>query len=148
MGSMNQEIKLNDTAIMRIRAQEEFICEHCGNCCTLCFPLEVNERDIRRWADYFKKTLKITIRRHVKTFKEGKQTKLAIKTDRPCKFYIPGKGCRIYQVRPEICKKFPFLSGEDANSEHFVVMGDCPGAVKVYERMLKDGEVKTIEEKS
>jgi len=148
MGDMNQEVTINATAAARLKAQGEFICEHCGACCTGCTPIQLCETDLKRWVDYFEKSLKVIIRRHVKVYKEGRQQKIAIKKDLPCKFYIPGKGCRIYEARPEVCRTFPFLSGESMDSETFIVHESCLGALKVYNRMIQTGEIKGTEEKS
>jgi Fe-S-cluster containining protein len=132
---------LNPTAQARLKAQGEFVCEHCGNCCTQCRPITVSPEDLKRLANFFGKTEKITFRRHCKINPDDPGM-IILKRDSPCKFYDPEKGCKIYEARPTVCRQHPFLSSEPVWSDRFLVPEHCCAAVKVYEKMLERGEIK------
>ena len=134
-------IYLNPTAKARIKAQERFICEECGNCCTMCYPISITQKDVTRLAEYFKKSEKVILRRHCKPGSEPNTA--VLRQDRPCKFYdTRKKKCKIYEARPSVCRMHPFLSGESGYSETFVVPSFCAAAVNVYEKMKEEGEVR------
>lgn len=134
-------IYLNQMAQARIKAQEEFKCEGCGNCCCQCFPITISEKDLNRLAEYFGKSVKVTFKRHCKLSDDKKM--IVFKHDLPCKFYDPKKRvCKIYEARPDVCRMHPFLSGEDPMSETFKVPAHCPGALKTYAEMKGRGEVR------
>ena len=129
-------IYLNPTAQARIKAQEKFKCEECGNCCTQCYPITINEKDLNRLAEHFGKSVKVAFKRHCKLSEDKKM--IVFKQDLPCKFYdLKKKRCKIYEARPDVCRMHPFLSGEDPSSETFRVPSHCPGALKVYEEMKR-----------
>jgi len=130
---------INATYAARLRAQEEFVCENCGNCCTQCAPIDVTKEDLERIAKHFNKTPAVAARRHCKPNPINRNI-LAIKHDVPCKFYKKGR-CSIYEARPEVCRNHPFLSGEHPESARFIVPSHCLGAIKVYEKMKERGEI-------
>lgn len=132
-------IYLNNIAKARIAAQERFACENCGNCCTQCSNITVTRQDITRLAEYFKKSEKVVFKRHCKLYKDM----IVFKNDRPCKFYdLKNKRCKIYEARPQACRDHPFLSAEPIWFESFITPNHCGGAIKVYEEMKKNGEIK------
>jgi hypothetical protein len=142
MGGVDVAITyLNPTAKARIKAQEEFVCEECGNCCTTCYPISVTQKDITRLAEYFKKSEKVIFRRHCKL--GSSLNTVVFKQDRPCKFYdMREKKCKIYEARPSVCRMHPFLSSEPVWYDGvFTVPEFCNAAVKVYEKMKVRGEV-------
>jgi hypothetical protein len=131
---------INATYAARLRAQEEFKCEECGNCCTQCAPIDVTMEDLKRIADYFGKSLKVAARRHCRINPDGGS--LIIKHDRPCKFYdLRNKKCKIYEARPEVCRLHPFLSSEPIESPRFTVPIHCEAACKVYDKMKEREEI-------
>ena len=132
-------IYLNPMAQARIKAQEQFKCEECGHCCTQCAPITISEGDLKRMAAYFGKSLKTAFKRYCTLSTD--RTMIIFKHDKPCKFYDSVKGCKIYEARPDVCRMHPFLSGESADSDTFIVPEFCKPAVKVYEEMRKRGEV-------
>jgi hypothetical protein len=132
---------VSPTYAARLRAQEEFECSNCGNCCTQCTPIDVTMEDLKRIAEYFGKSMKVAAKRHCRINPENGS--LIIKHDRPCKFYnLKNKKCKIYEVRPEICRLHPFLSSEPIESREFIVPLHCEPACGVYEKMKERGEIK------
>lgn len=135
---------LNPTAQARIKAQMQFECENCGACCTTCTPIEVSDRDVERLAEFYKKKPMVIVKRHCKRNPENPKA-LALKKDRPCKFYdLEKKRCKIYEARLDCCRSFPFLSHEPMWSNRYKVPEYCKGAMKIYQKMLENGEVKEV----
>jgi Fe-S-cluster containining protein len=131
---------INPTYAARLKAQKEFECSDCGNCCTQCAPIDVTMEDLKRIADYFGKSMKVAAKRHCRI--NPANGLLFIKHDRPCKFYgLKNKKCKIYEARPEICRLHPFLSSEPIESREFMVPLHCEPACKVYEKMKERGEI-------
>jgi Fe-S-cluster containining protein len=131
---------VNATYAARLKAQEEFKCSDCGNCCTGCAPIDVTMEDLKRIADHFGKSLKVAARRHCRI--NPANGSLIIKHDRPCKFYdLKNKKCKIYEARPEICRLHPFLGSEPVESREFIVPLHCEAACKVYDGMKERGEI-------
>ena len=132
---------VNATYAARLKAQEEFKCTNCGNCCTQCAPIDVTMEDLKRIADYFGKSLKVAAKRHCKINPANGRT-LIIKHDKPCKFYdLKNKRCKIYEARPEVCRLHPFLSSEPVESSTFTVPLHCEAACKVHDKMIERGEI-------
>jgi len=132
---------INTTYAARLRAQEEFKCEKCGNCCTQCAPIDVTMVDLKRIANYFGKSLKVAAKRHCRI--NPANGSLIIKHDRPCKFYdLKNKKCKIYEARPEVCRLHPFLSSEPIESRTFTVPIRGEAACKVHDKMKERGEIK------
>jgi len=150
---------MNETYKKRIEFQIKFMtegwCENCGRCCEELSPIELYSQDLYKLAEAvagheitdkeeMKKFLKIAYKRHVKHYPKSKdQYRTCMKKDKPCKFRdIEGKKCNIYENRPIVCQRYPFLSGEPADSNTFIVPDSCPGAVKMYEELKKMGEIE------
>ena len=81
-------------------------CLKCGNCCKHLNP-SVTELDIENISNY----LEIT----TDSFKEkyldlNEDSELQLKVS-PC-IFLNGKKCKIYKLRPEVCRSFPHLHPE------------------------------------
>ncbi len=132
---------INATYAARLKAQEEFECNNCGNCCTQCAPIDITLEDLQRLAAHFGKSLKTTAKRHCKPNPYTGRG-LVIKQDRPCKFYdSKNKKCKIYESRPEVCRKHPFLSSEPEWSNSFMVPLHCKSACEIHKKMIERGEI-------
>jgi Fe-S-cluster containining protein len=125
---------MDDTAIknfediVQLTAFESFECEHCGYCCRKCEPIVIEVSDIIRIASFLKKPLKVIKRKYIKQHPTYSD-KLALKKTNPCHFYdFNSKSCKIYQVRPRICREYPILTTED-----FSLAIECNASVKLIE---------------
>ena len=82
-------------------------CSGCGRCCTNILPL--SQKEIQKIKSYIgQKSIKPINRCNL----------LSLTYSNICPFLNSEKKCNIYQVRPEICKKFS-CSKENNNSKTF-----------------------------
>lgn len=105
-----------------------FKCTRCGNCCTgtpgyvwlsdeelaaLAARVELTEAEFK--AVYVRRV--------------GKRLSLREKPNGDCVFYERGKGCTVYDLRPEQCRTWPFWESTTDSPEAWERMKeDCPGA--------------------
>lgn len=104
---------------------EYYKCKRCPDafCCTK-IPVEPLPDEIHSIADYLGESLSNFLRLY--TVKAGGRTWLKF----PCPFYSDG-GCRIYEVRPVVCGRYPF-----APSPGVMHTNICPVAKKIEEDIL------------
>jgi len=120
-------------------------CVRCGNCCKMNTPIIAQDNEV--WAiAKFLKMPKVEVM--AKYFKRHANQQIAVK-DSPCPFLEPDC-CTIYPVRPDVCRRFPFISDLSILSltkKKTIVVNDyCPASIKAiefyrrwYERM--SGEI-------
>jgi len=87
--------------------QMTFQCDKCGECCRTCAPIDLTREDRLRIARHFKMDLKTFERKYARKTSKGFGT-YVIKKDFPCQF-LKGNECMVYEVRPGICRDYPFL---------------------------------------
>ena len=106
--------------------QEKHVCNKCGSCCLLGGNIELTEQDVSYIKDFAPKpkglnwNVVILPCEHHKGFYHFKRFF-------PCMFWDPSsKLCRIYEFRPDACRKYPYqLLKEGGTDEHGVNV--CPG---------------------
>lgn len=102
-----------------------FECQRCGNCCTKTKHIKLTQRDIARMiAGYglHRDSFVTHNTPHGNKFLAGD----FIKHDHPCQFYdasIPG--CKIYDARPTVCRKFP-IEEQRGEGTCIKVYDECP----------------------
>ncbi len=137
-----------DILIMLTGIQYQFECRRCGACCASCHPIDVDEQKLPVMADALGLDVQEFINRYLEPTEKiaaGNEVidefsrKLGaypyrIKEDRPCPFFdFNGNLCNIYQVRPAVCRFYPFVFLEMATPEWksktitFKSTGICPG---------------------
>jgi len=123
---------------LRIQVQLDFQCQRCGICCQVADPIDIYPKDIRRLASYFGMTVEEAKREY--TIPHPTETDImAFKQSIPCRFYDElQRGCRIYKVRPMVCRCSPFLSPGQIGLEGVEIYEDCPACTESLERIERD----------
>ena len=99
--------------------EKEYDCMDCGACCR-CFPIfateddvvlepQIKEKGIR--VENFLRTDRVAYRMHPLPFLEA------------CAFLKEDKLCRIYETRPEVCRKFEPGSEQCIEARHRLGIG-------------------------
>ena len=98
----------------------------CGYCCQGEGGIIVSPTDLER----LKKRLNLPEEEIILHYLQKVQGKLVIKTDSEgkCIFFRYGEGCLIHEIKPDICKAWPFFRGnlEDRMSWN-MAKEMCPG---------------------
>jgi Fe-S-cluster containining protein len=95
-------------ALLESAEGELFECKRCGSCCQLVARITLWDRDIYYFAKYFNISIKLAKKRFTRV-DQHTPTGLSIKKTRPCMFYdFIDKSCKIYPVRPLVCRLYPF----------------------------------------
>ncbi len=106
--------------------QNAFECKMCGCCCHGEGGIIVSPTDLNR----LKQALNLPEDEIIQHYLLKRNEKLVIKTDSEdqCIFFKYGEGCLIHEVKPDICRAWPFFRGnlEDRMSWE-MAMDICPG---------------------
>jgi len=112
---------------LRIILQGIFRCKGCGRCCVTTDPIILNGDDVQALARHFKIPVSRALKRYVRAHPDlpGQQ---CMKETEPCQFFDTSRArCRIYEIRPQVCRLYPFLSGEGR------ARLDCPASLEVLD---------------
>jgi Fe-S-cluster containining protein len=113
---------------LRIQIQMDFQCQRCGHCCQVADPIfNISEKEVIE--EY--------------TIPHPSETDLlAFKASEPCRFYdAAGKGCKIYQARPMVCRCSPFLSPSQIGLQGVEIYEDCPASEESYKRIKRNLDI-------
>ncbi len=86
---------------------ERFKCTGCGECCRWSGVVLLTPDDISSMAGHLGLSEGDFIAQHTRLAPNRKQLALLDQTDGSCAF-LEGDRCRVYSVRPEQCRTFPF----------------------------------------
>jgi len=83
-----------------------FRCERCGDCCRY-LTVRLDKKDISMikgegFEDFF-------------VFDDFIKSDVLKRDDKGCVFF-DGDGCKIYDVRPTVCRKYPFVESDEVES--------------------------------
>ncbi len=92
---------LKEITEYQLKINELIVCKRCGWCCKSCYPA-LNEDDIANIIRY----LGIDFNMFCNTYMEQNAVDNYLKT--PCPFLSENNSCKIYSVRPLVCRVFPF----------------------------------------
>jgi Fe-S-cluster containining protein len=108
----------------RICPEDIFTCTRCGDCCKGYGGTYISDRQLRIIADYLGMDLQHFVEEKCQS--SGGKLLLAQKEDGYCVFW--DGLCTIYPVRPDMCRKWPFIEGvlQDVNNWH-IMAASCPG---------------------
>ena len=104
-------IRLNKTKVLRLlpefheKAFEKIDCLSCAACCKNYSP-RFKTPDIKRIAKYLSLKEGVFIEKHLKIDEEGDY----VLQSKPCPFLAENNFCRIYDVRPSDCERFPYTN--------------------------------------
>lgn len=101
-----------------------FTCQKCGTCCLGYGGAFVTREQIEAIAEYIGMDIDRFIRKKC-TYSGGKPL-LGQHEDGTCIFW--DEICTIYPVRPDMCRKWPFIESvlHDVSNWH-IMAGSCPG---------------------
>jgi Fe-S-cluster containining protein len=109
---------------------EKIDCTTCGNCCKVLKP-SLNKEDMERIAKHLRTTVDAFIGNYVTKNSEGEyEFKHA-----PCRFLQDDNMCRIYEIRPDECRKYPHLDKDVTTRciQFFANAEVCPIVFNVLE---------------
>ena len=115
--------------------RDEYDCCKCANCCK-SYDIRIEQDDIPAIAEYLEQAESDFIEKYLK--QDNEETDVFIIKDKPCVFLEADGKCRIYGVRPSVCKDFPHTKKPD---RLFSLMGvisfaeDCPVVFEIIERL-------------
>jgi uncharacterized protein len=142
LGHIRQEQKgkpidlcFNAQDIQRTVLMRHFSCHECGECC---------RQEAERLARRSHTSLDRFVRKYLARDTDPEYAGLfRMKHGEGgyCKFYVPGKGCGIYEARPGVCRAYPFFSQENLMKPYLVQYEACPGACKTLDRFQRSQEM-------
>ena len=118
-----------------------FSCQRCGRCCRIPDGIVyLTENDVQIAAEHLKISRDEFLRRY--THREHKHRVLNEFSNGDCIFFREGRGCIIYDARPEQCRTFPFWKQNLRSKEAWEsVSEECSGIGKgefySFERIFK-----------
>ncbi|MCL2815872.1 MAG: YkgJ family cysteine cluster protein [Oscillospiraceae bacterium] len=112
----------------------EYDCCACGNCCKL-YDILVNKDDIERISQYLGLTENDFIEKYLAASDEG-----YIMKEKPCRFLDEDGKCKIYEIRPSVCRDFPYTDKPYRLYHMYGVLSfaeECPVVFEIIERLKK-----------
>ena len=121
-----------------------FTCRKCGECCRGYGGTFVSEKDIEAISRY----LKIDSRRLIAEFCQlsGGKAVLAQGKNGYCLLWDKDKQCTIQPVKPEMCKKWPFIESILADVNNWRIMAALCAGIRtdVPGRLIKECVKKVL----
>jgi Fe-S-cluster containining protein len=104
-----------------------FACRQCGTCCRGPEPgyVWVSEAEIERLARRLAMSVDSFGRLYLRRI--GGRYSLVERANHDCIFWDDGKGCTVYEDRPEQCRTFPFWPEFIESREAWQKIGWCRG---------------------
>lgn len=103
-----------------------FECRKCGHCCEGRGGIVVSPEDLARLARFFELEPQEAARRYGE-ISNGK-LKLRQNDDGQCIFFSPDRGCLVHEIKPAICRAWPFFRGNLEDAVSLDMARDfCPG---------------------
>jgi Fe-S-cluster containining protein len=97
--------------------------------------------EARAIAKYLSMSFKEFMKEHI-VRESNSQYGFVFKTTAPCAFLVDKK-CTIYEVRPSVCRNYPFLTrGPNAMPNTIYVPGSCEAAREAWNRLVSVVGVK------
>lgn len=103
-----------------------FECRQCGQCCEGKGGIVLSDKDLARLAHF----LALPDEEVIEKYCELSNGKLKIKTgaDGNCVFFSGAESCTIHEVKPDICRAWPFFRGNLEDPVSLAMARDfCPG---------------------
>lgn len=107
-------------------AEEIFNCQQCGQCCKGSGGIVLQPHDLHRLAAWLHlPESEVTARWAISAL-----GKLKLKTgdDGYCIFFSHAEGCSVHEVKPDVCRAWPFFRGNLEDETSFAMAREyCPG---------------------
>ena len=119
-----------DFAIIVKEVTEKIDCTTCGNCCRV-LKTTLGKEDIDRIAHHLHMSVEDFIEEYITKNTEGKYELKHV----PCSFLQKDNNCKIYEVRPEECRGYPYLDKDVTTRciQFFANAEVCPIVFNVLE---------------
>ncbi len=85
-------------------------CIGCGKCC-YCSPIMITGKDIRVMACYLHMSVPDFKKQYTEQY-PGVSGISHFKKENPCAFLDENNRCKIYEARPDMCRRYPLVKGE------------------------------------
>jgi Fe-S-cluster containining protein len=115
--------------------RDEYDCCKCCNCCKL-YDIRIEQTDIPAISAYLGLSAYEFAEQYLPP--DDEEADVSIMKDKPCNFLETDGKCRIYEVRPLVCREFPHTNKPD---RLFSMIGmidfaeDCPVIFEILERL-------------
>lgn len=110
----------------RDSTNSDFVCLRCGHCCEGSGGIVVSDADLDRLCTHFGLDAGAFAERYGQ--RRGGKLQVRPGADGWCVFFVPGHGCGVHEVRPDICRAWPYFRGNLSDSGSFAMAKDfCPG---------------------
>ena len=119
--------------------EQEFQIVDCTRCANCCKTMDINfsDEDIERIAGH----LKMATAEFVETYLESDDENSPYKTrQKPCPFLSDDDRCTIYDVRPTVCREYPYTDKEGFTFRTMAVANNalrCPAVFWIVEQMKR-----------
>lgn len=105
-----------------------FACTRCGNCCGgapgYCWVSDGEIAQLALRLGMSEPAFRRRYTRHV----PGRGISLTEKTNFDCVFFERGRGCTVYEDRPQQCRTWPFWRSNLSNRDQWALASEgCPG---------------------
>lgn len=120
---------LGDPDIAFLYTNQDDHCVKCGNCCRSCNPINFTKWELKAVAEYLHTSYK-ALKKKIKALPRGDKT-LDI-PGKPCPFLEGRNHCKIYEIRPEVCKLYPMsiaLESRLSHSKYMLFSSVCPAVI-------------------
>lgn len=108
-------------------------CLTCANCCKTSPPI-LNKEDINRLSKHLNISAKQFIKSYVLEDYNGEKTFNTV----PCVFLADDNSCKIYELRPESCKRYPHTDEKEYPKRAILNVANtlvCPAAYNILEKI-------------
>lgn len=103
-----------------------FECRMCGQCCEGKGGIVLEQQELERLAQF----TGISLEEFQATYccQSGGKLKLAVAESGYCVFFEPGRGCGVHEVKPGVCRAWPFFRGNLVDEISMAMAVEyCPG---------------------
>ena len=87
-----------------ITRRGEVQCARCGECCRRCSPIYIREKELTPLIEYLAEH-QINVKNNLRSLPYDGEGYSLIAS--PCPF-LDNSNCKVYTVRPEVCRTFPY----------------------------------------
>ena len=117
-------------------------CTRCANCCKRC-TIVFNEEDINRIATALDMSVGALIEKYLepKTAYGHVEEGFYVARQKPCPFLGEDNLCQIYDIRPDVCRGYPYTDQEGLVFRTHGIAGSaltCPAVFWIVERMKQE----------
>lgn len=115
-------------------------CTRCANCCKTTQP-QFNNEDIERIASHFQMEVDAFIKTYLQTGDGGSY----VTRERPCPFLGKDDHCTIYEIRPTVCREYPYTNKQGLLHRTMSIANNaqtCPAVFWIVERMRQQARTQ------